>query len=120
MELPLSTFTSRLSTPALQLIGRPFNHRPIGEERLDDPLDLLSQTKKTLSKPTDLLPVSFLLYAHYLITYRLRNKSQEKNEVLQKIFLRKRKENPGAVRIAVYSGLTADHPNSVSVEFATV
>jgi hypothetical protein len=87
MELPPHTFTSRLSTLTLQLINRPFDHPPIGEERLDDLPDLPSQMKKALSKPTDGLPVSFLLYAHKLIAYRLGNKSQEKNEAPQNFFL---------------------------------
>jgi hypothetical protein len=95
MELPPSTFTSRLSTLPLQLIDRPFDPRPIGEERLDDLPDLPSQMKKALSKPTDLLWVSLLLYAHKLIAYRLRNKRQEKNEAPQKFFLGNERKIPG-------------------------
>jgi len=35
MELALSAFASWLSTLALELIDRSFDHRLIGEERLD-------------------------------------------------------------------------------------
>jgi hypothetical protein len=102
MELPPSTFTSRLSTLTLQLIDRPFDHRPIGKERLDDLPDLPSQMKKALPKPTDCLPISFFLYAHDLIAYRLGNKSQEKNESPQKFFSQ---ETKGKSRGRSNSGL---------------
>jgi len=64
MKLPTSTPTPRLSTSALQFIDRPFDHRPIGKEGFDEPLDLVGQMKKGLPKPTELLLVSFMLYAH--------------------------------------------------------
>jgi hypothetical protein len=70
MELPPSTFTARLSTSALQLIDRPFDHRPIRKERFDKSLDLTGQMKKGLPKPTEFLSVRLFLYAHKLITYR--------------------------------------------------
>jgi hypothetical protein len=64
MEIPTSTFTPRLSASAPKLIDRPFDHRPIGEQRFNEPLDLASQMKKGLPKPTEFLSVCFLLYAH--------------------------------------------------------
>jgi hypothetical protein len=64
MELPPSTFTPWLSTSALQLIDCAFDHRPIGKEGFHEPLDLVGQMKKGLSKPTNLLSVCFPLYAH--------------------------------------------------------
>jgi hypothetical protein len=64
MEFPPGTFTARLSTSALQLIDRPFDHRSIGKERLDKTLDLAGQVKKSLPKLTEFLSISFLLYAH--------------------------------------------------------
>jgi hypothetical protein len=70
MQLPPSTFTARLSTPSLQLIDRPFDHRPIGKERFDQSLNLAGQMKESLPKLTEFLSVSFVLYAHILIAYR--------------------------------------------------
>jgi len=67
MQLPPSTLTARLSTSALQLIDRPFDHRSIGEERLDNPLDLASQLGKRLPKLTEFLSVLLILYAHISI-----------------------------------------------------
>jgi hypothetical protein len=84
MELPPSTFTSRLSTPALQLIDRPFDHRPIGKKRFDKPPDLVGQMKKTLPKLTESLSIPLILYAHNLIAYRYPRKDQEKNEPTKK------------------------------------
>jgi hypothetical protein len=101
MELPPSTFTPRLSTSALQLIDRPFDHRLIGKERFDQGPDLPGQTEKSLPKPTEFFPVSFTLYVHSLIAYRLLKKSQGKNEGPQKFFLGNLSPIPGVVRIAV-------------------
>jgi hypothetical protein len=64
MELPPSTFTPRLSTPALQFIDGAFDHGPMGKEGFHEPLDLAGQMKKGLPKPTNLLSVCFPLYAH--------------------------------------------------------
>jgi hypothetical protein len=86
MEFPPSTFTSRLSTSALQLIDRPFDHRPIGKERFDKSPDLVGQMKKTLPKLTEFFSIPLALYAHDLIAYRYPRKDQEKNEHIQKIF----------------------------------
>jgi hypothetical protein len=64
MKLPTSAFTPGLSTSALQLIDRPFDHWPVRKKGFDEPLDLVGQTKKGLSKSTELLSVCFILYAH--------------------------------------------------------
>jgi hypothetical protein len=64
MELPPSTFTSRLSTPALQFIDCAFDHGPSGKERFHESLDLAGQMKQGLPKPTHLLSVCLSLYAH--------------------------------------------------------
>jgi len=85
MELPPSTFTSRLSTSALQLIDRPFDHRPIRKKRFHQAPDLVGQMKKTLPKLTEFLSIPFTLYAHSIIAYRYRRKTQEKNEPTKKI-----------------------------------
>jgi hypothetical protein len=55
MELPPSTTTPRFSASTFQLIDRSFNHRPIGKERFNEPLDLVAKVKKDLSKPTESL-----------------------------------------------------------------
>jgi len=55
MEFPPSTFTARLSTPALQLIDRSLDHRPIGKQRFDEPLDLAAKMKQALPKPAKFL-----------------------------------------------------------------
>jgi hypothetical protein len=94
MQLPPSTFTSRLSTSALQLIDRPFDHRPIKKEWFDKPPDLVGQMKKTLPKLTEFRSIPFILYAHNLIAYRYPKKDQEKNEDTQKSFLGDLQENP--------------------------
>jgi hypothetical protein len=57
MKLTPSAFTPRLSTSALQFIDRPLDDRPIRKKRFNDPLDLVSQTKKGLPKPTEFLSV---------------------------------------------------------------
>jgi hypothetical protein len=64
MKLPPSTFTAWLPTAALQFIDCAFDHWPIGKEGFYEPLDLRGQLKKGLPKPTNLLSVCFLLYAH--------------------------------------------------------
>jgi len=64
MQIPPRAFTPRLSTLSLELIDRPFDYRPIGEQRFNEPLDLARQMKKGLPKPTEFLSVCFLLYAH--------------------------------------------------------
>jgi hypothetical protein len=94
MEFPPSTFTSRLSTFALQLIDRPFDHRPIGKERFDKSPDLVGQMKKALPKLTESLSIPFILYAHHLIACRYPRKDQEKNEDTQKYFLGDLQKNP--------------------------
>ena len=60
MELPPSTFTSRLSTSALQLIQRPFDHRPIRKEWFDQSPDLVGQMKKALPKLTPVVGLATL------------------------------------------------------------
>jgi hypothetical protein len=87
MQLPPSTFTSRLSTSTLQLIDRPFDHRPIGKERFDKSPYLVGQMKKTLPKLTEFLSIPFILYAHDLIAYRYAKKDQEKMKTLKNLFL---------------------------------
>jgi hypothetical protein len=87
MELPPSTFTSRLSTFSLELIDRPFDHRPIGKERFHKSPDLVGQMKKSLAKLTEFLSIFFILYAHNLIAYRNPKEDQEKNEALKNLFL---------------------------------
>jgi hypothetical protein len=106
MELPTSTFTPRLSTSAPQLIDRPFDHRSIGKQRFDQSLDLAGQLKQSLPKSAKLLSVRFILYAHILIAYRFKNKSQEKKEGTLKFPLEGLPENLVVVPITVYSGLT--------------
>jgi len=64
MELSPSTFTSRLSTSALQLIDRAFDHWPIGKQSFHKSLDLAGQAKKRLPKLTEFLSVRSILYAH--------------------------------------------------------
>ena len=71
MELTPSAFTPWLSTSTLQFVDRPLDDRPIRKKRFNDPLDLASQTKKGLPKPTECLAVCFVLYAHILLAYRL-------------------------------------------------
>jgi hypothetical protein len=87
MQLPPSTFTSRLSTSALQLIDRPLDHRSVGEERFHKSPDLAGQMKKTLPKLTEFFSISFILYAHILIAYRYSTEDQEKMKALRNIFL---------------------------------
>jgi hypothetical protein len=97
MQLPPSTFTSRLSTSALQLIDRPLDYRPVGKERFHKPPDLAGQMKKTLPKLTEFFSIPFILYAHILIAYRYLKKGQGKNEGTQKYFLADLQENPGSL-----------------------
>jgi len=97
MQLPPSTFTSRLSASALQLIDRPLDHRPVGKERFHKSPDLAGQMKKTSPKLTELFSIPSILYAHMLIAYRYSTKDQEKNEGTQKYFLGDLQENPGSL-----------------------
>jgi len=55
MEFPPSTSTPWFSASTFQLIDCPFDHRPIGKERFDEPLDLVAKIKKALPKPTESL-----------------------------------------------------------------
>jgi hypothetical protein len=57
MEFSPSTSTPRFSTTTLQFIDRPFDDRLIRKKRFEDPLELASQMKKRLPKPTEFLPV---------------------------------------------------------------
>jgi len=110
MQLPPSTLTARLSTSALQLIDCPFDHRSIGEERFDNPLDLASQLGKRLPKLTEFFSIPLILYAHRYITYRFRNKSQGKNEPPQNFFLGELEDYLVVVRTAAYGWLTRGYP----------
>src|SRR4030042_1771038 len=111
MELPPSTFTPRLSTSTLQFINCAFDHGPIGKERSHEPLDLAGQMKKGLSKPTHLLSVCFHLYAHCLITYSFKNKSQDKNETSEIFFHEEWKGNLLGAQLTTYSRLTRSRRN---------
>jgi hypothetical protein len=64
MKLALRAFTTRLAALPPKLIDCPFDYRPIGEGRLDQPLDLLGQVKKPLPKLTESLAIWLVLYAH--------------------------------------------------------
>jgi hypothetical protein len=52
MQLPPSTSTPWFSASTFQFIDGPFDHRPIGKESFDEPLDLAAKMKKGLPKPT--------------------------------------------------------------------
>jgi hypothetical protein len=64
VKLALRAFTARLSTATPKLIDRSFDHGSIGEERLDQPLDLTGQVQKCLPKLTESLTIFLTLYAH--------------------------------------------------------
>ena len=78
MELPPSTFTSRLSTFSLELIDRPFDHRPIGKERFDKPPDLVSQMKKGLPKLTEFFSILFCSVCPYFNSIQILKKLKKK------------------------------------------
>jgi len=62
MELPLSGFASWLSTFALELIDRSFDHRLMGKEGLYKLPDLIAESNKALPKATELVSVYLTLY----------------------------------------------------------
>jgi hypothetical protein len=78
MELALGTSTAWLTTLALKLIDRPFDHSLIGKEGFDKLADLIGQTSKRLSKPTEPLSVRPVLYAHYNINIQIILKKSRK------------------------------------------
>jgi len=55
MKLTLGAFASGLSTSALHLVDRPFDHRPIGKEGFNEPFDFVAEMKQALPKPTESL-----------------------------------------------------------------
>jgi hypothetical protein len=64
MKLTLSTLAPGFAAFALELIDRPFEHRPIRKERFHQPLHLVDELKKGLPKPTEFLSGCLTLYAH--------------------------------------------------------
>jgi hypothetical protein len=55
MKLALGAFASGFSTSTLQFIDCSFDHRSIGKERFDEPLEIVAKMKKGLPKPTEFL-----------------------------------------------------------------
>lgn len=87
MELALSASASRLSTFALEIIDRSFDHKLIGEEGLDKLPDLVGESNKRLPKSTEFLPVCLILYAHYYISIQIIMQiASEKSTSLKKLF----------------------------------
>jgi hypothetical protein len=120
MELPPGALATRLATPALQLIDRPLDHRPVGKAGFDESPDLAGKAKQPLAKLTELFSLFLLLYAHILYSIQIFEKKSREKRNHQKSFLREAGETLVAVRIAVYGGLKKGSPNSIPRGFATV
>jgi len=103
VQLASSTFTSRLSTPALQLIDRSFDHGSVRKEGVNESLEIVGQMEKGLSEATEPLSIGPRLYAHILLAYRFEHKSQEKNESSKNFFQQRRRRTLGVVQIPIYS-----------------
>jgi hypothetical protein len=64
MKLTLSTLAPGFAAFALELIDRPFDHRPIRKKGFDKPLHLLYDLEKGVPKPTEFFSCCLALYAH--------------------------------------------------------
>ncbi len=64
MQFSPGTATSGFSASTFQFVDGPLEDRPIGEEGLDEVLDLINEMKKALPESTEFLSLGFRLYAH--------------------------------------------------------
>ena len=71
MELALSALASWLSTFALELIDRSFDHRLMRKKGPDKLPDLIGELNKGLSESTEFLSVCSVLYAHKYISIQI-------------------------------------------------